>query len=301
VEQKRGTLARIGITLLNLLAPGLGLLRLSRWRLAAAFYAVGLLLLLVLFFGPPLGFGLFALAVLFGLSAYPISMVVTWLHGRTIQLPRPWYGQWYSIVGAAIFSFAANFLITDESRARYRSFYVPSESMMPTLPTNDRFFAYMKAPKHLQRGDILLVRSPSGPTYVTRVAGLPGDEIAVTDGIVVLNGKPVAQRYIGTSKIVGYAGTRTARRLKEQFPGEASSHEIYDDGESFGDDFSAQRVRAGHVFLLGDNRDHAADSRFSEQEMGLEQLPITDILGWPMFHSFGSHRPIGEAINRRNM
>ena len=301
MEQKRGVLARVGIALLNLLAPGLGLLRLARWKLAVTFYAVGLLLILALFFAPPLQFGLFASAIALGLAAYPASMVATWLLGKSVELPRPWYAQWLSIVGAALLSFGINFLISDESRARYRSFYVPSESMRPTLPTNDRFFAYMQTPMEPQRGDILLVRSPSGTTYVTRLVGLPGDEIAVTDGIVILNGKPVAQQFVGTNRITGYAGTSTARRLKEQLPDEAGPHEIYDDGNSAGDHFQTQRVRPGHVFLLGDNRDHAADSRFSAEEMGLEQLPVTDILGWPMYHSFGSHRPIGEAINRRNM
>lgn len=301
MPQRRGALARIGITLLNLLLPGLGLLRLGRWGLALAFYAAGLLLLLFLLLAPPLGFGMFAFGLLIGLAAYPASMVVTWLLGDKRQLPPSWYGQWYTIVGVVLLNFGANFLIGDDSLSRYRSFYVPSESMEPTLPTNDRFLAYMRSPLDPQRGDILLVRSPNGTTYVSRLAALPGDEIGITDGIVTLNGRHVAQQHVGTGTINEGGPPKLVQRMREQFPGETSPHEIYDDSLSEGDDFQAVRVRPGHIFLLGDNRDHAADSRFSAEVMGLEQLPVTEILGWPMYHSFGSHRPPGEAINRRNM
>ena len=301
MEHSRGTLARIGITLLNLLAPGLGLLRLGRWQLAAAFYAVGALLLLMLFAGPPLAFGLFAGAVLLCLAAYPVSVAMTWFRGREVQLPRPWYSRWHAVIGVALLNFGANFLVSDETHARYRSFYVPSESMNPGLPTDDRFFAFMRLPQELRRGDILLVRAPGGATYVSRLAGLPGDEIAVSNGVFILNGKPVPQRFVGMSKISGYNGAGTVRRLQEQFPGEATTHEIYDDGVSMGDNFGPQRVEPGHVFLMGDNRDHAADSRFPAEEWGLEQRPVTDILGWPMYHSFGSSKPIGTVINRRDM
>jgi len=301
VEQKRGALARIGIALLNVLAPGLGLLRVGRWKLAAAFYVVGLLLLILIFAAPPLGFDLFASAILLGLAAYPASMVVTWLLGRSMHLPRPWYGRWYSIMGALLLSFGVSYLFSDGAQARYRSFYTPAEAMAPSLPTGDRFFAYMRPPRELRRGDILLVRAPGGNTYVKRLAGLPEDQIAVTNGVVMVNGKVVVQQRVGTGTITDYDGRKVVQRMKEQFPGEAGSHEIYDDGDSTGDHFGPQRVRPGHVFLLGDNRDHAADSRFSVEEMGLEQLAVSDILGWPMYHSFGSSRPIGEAINRRDM
>lgn len=301
MEQKRGTLARVGITLLNVPAPGLGLLRVGHWKLAAASYGVGLLLVILMFSAPPLSFVLFAAAIVLGLAAYPVSMATTWLLGRSIHPLLPWYARWYSIVGATLLSFGVNYLLSDESQVRYRSFFTPAEAMAPSLPTGDRILAYMRSPKELRRGDILLVRAPGGSIYVKRLTGLPGDEIAVTNGVVMINGKPVSQQRVGTGTITGYEGPKVVQRLREQFPGEAGSHEIYDDGDSMGDHFGPQRVQIGHVFLLGDNRDHAADSRFSIEEMGLEQLPVTDILGWPMYHSFGSSRPIGEAINRRNM
>ena len=297
MEQKRGALARIGITLLNILAPGLGLLRLGRWGPAAIAYGLGLLALTFIYAAPPVGFAIFASAMLVGLAAYPISMVVTWLHSREIGNFRPWYARWYSIVGAMLLAFGISFLLTDERQQRYRSFYTPAEGMVPTLPKGDRFFAYMRAPRDLRRGQLLMVRAPDGSTYVKRLVGLPGDEISLTNGVVQINGRSVAQRAVGSETIKDHGGSAVVRRMSEQFPGETGVHEIYDQGRSAGDDFGPIRVRSGYVFVLGDNRDRSADSRFSHEEMGLGQVAIADILGWPLFHSFRSSRTMGQAIN----
>jgi signal peptidase I len=292
-------LARIGVSLLNLLTPGLGLLRVGKWKIAAAISAAAFLFIIVIYSAPPIDYWAFVGVAIVGLAIYPCSIGATWFLSRSIDLPRPWFAQWYSIIAAVLLFLAVSFVAGDQPR--YRSFYTPAEGMAPTLPTGDRFFAYMRMPSELRRGDVLLVRAPDGSTYVKRLAGLPGDEIAVTNGVPSINGKPVALQSIGTETVTDSAGTRTARRLRERFPGEAGSHDIYDDGDSVGDHFGPQRVRPDHIFLLGDNRDHSADSRFSHRDFGLEQLPITDVLGWPLFHSFGSSRPIGERISREDM
>jgi signal peptidase I len=109
---------------------------------------------------------------------------------------------WLILAVLAVWSFVA------------KPFYIPSESMMPTLIKGDRLvvtkypygYSYVSpAPLHLlpfihgrlfgrmpQRGDIVILKPPSEDSdYIKRVIALPGDRIEVREGIVILNGVPV--------------------------------------------------------------------------------------------------------------
>lgn len=94
-----------------------------------------------------------------------------------------------------------------------KPFYIPSESMMPTLIKGDRLvvtkfpygWSYVSPSFHVlpfihgrlfgkmpRRGDVVIV-TPPGETsdYIKRVIGLPGDRVAVRQGTIILNGQPV--------------------------------------------------------------------------------------------------------------
>ncbi|RYD93916.1 MAG: signal peptidase I [Sphingomonadales bacterium] len=94
-----------------------------------------------------------------------------------------------------------------------KPFYIPSESMMPTLITGDRLvvtkypygWSYASPSFHIlpfmhgrllgrlpERGDIVILKPRQADTdFIKRVIGLPGDRIEVRGGIVVINGVPV--------------------------------------------------------------------------------------------------------------
>lgn len=291
---KRGAGARVGIAALNILWPGVGLLRTGNPRLAAAFMAAPLLALLAVVACyavlPGLTFAgwaaLMAMILIAFLGGILVSAILSWRRSSIRAGTTPWWSCWYAIVGAWAALIAATFILP-APQAAYRNFYVPSESMSPTFAVNDRFVARVNDIGALRRGDIVLVRVEDDFVYVARVAALAGDRIGLAGGVVHLNGVPVPQQLVAAAEDVEVRGMRErVRRLAERFPGERRAHHIYDSQRSMQDDFSEVIVRPGHVFLLGDNRDRAADSRVPRSDAGLEQVRVEDVVGRPLFFSW---------------
>ena len=132
------------------------------------------------------------------------------------------------IAFALVFGFVKPFVL--------EAFRVPSESMVPTLEVGDRFLAnkFIYRIREPERGDIIVFRSVEGgdEDLVKRVVAVAGDEVAVEDGVLRVNG--VTQNEPYTNK---------------GFP----------DDDSF---FGPTRVPEGGVFVMGDNRANSRDSRF---------------------------------------
>ena len=187
-------------------------------------------------------------------------------------------------------------LILGFGQRYYKPFYMPADSMAPTLLRKDRVFASMRSPARLRRGDLVVLRV--GPSvYVKRIAGLPGDTIGMKDGMVVLNGRAVPQRPVRSETYQSYAGPVAMRRLAEQFPGEDSPHEIYDEQLTAYDNVPEQRLPPDRIFVLGDNRDLSADSRVPRAEGGVELAPVGDVLGEVLYYSYGSSRTLGTSVH----
>jgi signal peptidase I len=293
--RQRGTAARFGLVLLNLLAPGVGLLRAGDKRRAliiyGVYFAAFFVFVAVRTATTTITFAAFAAyaalmvtVLIITVAALALSMRLTWRESSQLTLPRPIWSRWYSIVAAIVFTTALCWFLPSDSARPYHSFYLPAESMEPTLNKGDRFLASMRKPKALHRGDLLMVKAEGGFTYVKRLAALPGDRISLKNGFVFINGQAVAVKPAGGRRVsYPYMPATEARLYLEMFPGEASPHWIQDLGPSAEDDMPELTVAPGHVFMLGDNRDDSADSRVPATMGGLEQVPIENVIGRALF------------------
>ena len=157
-------------------------------------------------------------------------------------------------------------------------FKIPSGSMMPTLLVGDFIlvnkFAYgLRLPVlntkivrvgEPKRGDVFVFRFPENPKedYIKRVIGLPGDEITYRNKTLFINGKEIAESYLGP-----YTGpsepTRSmagAQVKVEQLDG--VDHRIMELPQIQVGHEGTWKVPDGYYFAMGDNRDNSLDSRF---------------------------------------
>jgi signal peptidase I len=85
-------------------------------------------------------------------------------------------------------------------RAVFQSTKVISSSMVPTLQVGQYLLVNKLAYRigDISRGDIAVFRSPQDPELILikRVIGLPGEEIYIVDGQVLVNGQPLAEPYL---------------------------------------------------------------------------------------------------------
>lgn len=160
----------------------------------------------------------------------------------------------------------------------YEPMRVPSGSMTPTLLTGD-FILVNKHAYGLRnpvdnarwtgsgqpaRGDVAVFRYPRDHSqrYVKRVVGLPGDVIEIRGGTLVVNGEVLALRADGTFLDTGSPGPSVPRaRLIESLEGREHAVLHCMNGCTEGQ-CGRWQVPENHYFVMGDNRDNSADSRY---------------------------------------
>ena len=162
-----------------------------------------------------------------------------------------------------------------------QAFYIPSESMDPTLAIGDRVFVNKVVYDlgDITRGDVIVFEDPHpgagtdrGPVdgflhwlgegiglaqpededFIKRVIGLPGETVEIRDNVVYIDGEPLDEPY------------------------------LTDDAQRSNGDFPLRQVPDDALFVMGDNRGNSADSRY-----GLGFVPVAKVIGrafiviWP--------------------
>ncbi|MEM5368866.1 signal peptidase I [Paraburkholderia azotifigens] len=170
-------------------------------------------------------------------------------------------------------------------------FKIPSGSMVPTLLVGDfilvnKYDYGIRLPitntkitegRPLQRGDVVVFRYPKDESvdYIKRVIGLPGDIVSYEDKKLTINGKPVPEAplpdYFDEERI-GYA-----KQFEEDIDGRKSrilnnpavppfivgaEDYPYRDNCKYDAHGVTCKVPPGNYFMMGDNRDNSADSRY---------------------------------------
>lgn len=139
-----------------------------------------------------------------------------------------------------------------------QAFYIPSESMVPTLKVGDRVLVNKLSytTGDIERGDVVVFARPGGPgsdgieDLIKRVVGLPGETVEGRDGGVYVDGEALPETYLPD-------GVETS-----VFP----PYEVPED----------------HVWVMGDNRGASDDSR------RFKAVPTSDVVGrafviiWPL-------------------
>jgi len=160
-----------------------------------------------------------------------------------------------------------------------QAFYIPSESMLPTLRVGDRVLVNKVVYRlhEPRRGDIIVFEEPhparepnrnpvqsfwhwltqglgvsTNPEkdFIKRVVALPGETIEIKRGQVYIDGKKLVEPYVGLEPDLR--------------------------------DYGPQKILPDNLFVMGDNRTNSNDSRF-----GLGQIPYKKVVGrafviiWP--------------------
>lgn len=161
-----------------------------------------------------------------------------------------------------------------------RGLLIPSAAMAPTLVLGDRAVMVPYAPGLAPgRGDVIAFADPGDDRsiQVFRVIGLSGDTLELVGGEVVLNGFALPREAMGDYGIdFGFDEPVPAELWREVLPDGRSYVVAEAEEDGFLDDMPAVTVPDDHLFVLGDNRDNAADSRLPDR---IGFVPAGSVLG----------------------
>jgi len=202
----------------------------------------------------------------------------------------------------------------------YEPYTIPSGSMIPTLkigdyilvdkwsygfkipfsegfpgidPTKEWKPIYITSFKSPKRGDVVVFKYPKDKSinYIKRVVGLPGDELEIIDNIVYINGKSYDNVKIPGDQIMKDMDFKFKHYEFDFYQSKTGDHThvIQLSKRSFPSNRAKIVIPPDKYFMMGDNRDFSADSRY----WGF--VSKEEILGKALFIWFSMVSPFSDS------
>ncbi len=211
------------------------------------------------------------------LYLYNIGDAILGAHRPRTSNPRP-VNKFLIIVLVLLIAADVTVIAADRSLniVGLRAFRVITNSMAPSLQAGDSFILDLEYYKtnQIQRGNVIAFQRAAykGP-LCKRVIGLPGDRMEGKGEEVIVNGAVITEPY------ASFSGRKTKLDSFNQ------KHRT--------SDFGPLTVPAGHLFVMGDNRDNSYDSR--DPDFGF--VPVENVWAKPLYIYFSKNRSrIGKLI-----
>ncbi len=176
-----------------------------------------------------------------------------------------------------------------------QAFQIPTGSMEPTLLVGDFLLVnklvytntdnpidrIVLPRRPVRRQDIVVFKYPNdlNKDYVKRAIGLPGETLEIKNKQVFIDGRAIEEKY----KV-------------HNDPQMIGRNDTYQYSDSIRDNYGPVTVPAGHLFVMGDNRDNSADSRY----WGF--LPTSYLKGrpWVIYFSYNAERDAYQKTGLRD-
>ena len=189
-----------------------------------------------------------------------IDSIITAFHRKDYMLKV--YNHWivYSLA-VVIMLVSVPIFYSTFSNIGIEAYVVSTDSNRPTLQIDDFIIADMKTydDNQIEYGDIVVFDSPLGDKYISRVIGLPDDEIEIKDSVIKVNGRILRTTFVCNTMLGDYQVIED----EEELPN-GRKHKIYRKNARYHTPYICDEkisLPANCYYLLSDNRDVGIDSK----------------------------------------